>query len=106
MLKLAVYEKVVAYVLFLILRVKTSYSSMREKGLTIITSDDPQKAVYMPEVISLSGVWLGSGGYTEDGLFEMRTLTQIRDVLWAAYEPLESPFGSRLASRTKLSFEI
>ena len=41
--KLVVYEKVAAYVFFLILRFKRSYSSMREKGLTITTSDDTSK---------------------------------------------------------------
>jgi len=56
LLKLVVYEKVVAYVFFLILRVGASHSSMREKGLTITTSDDPSKGVYMPKVITLSGV--------------------------------------------------
>jgi len=66
----------------------------------------PQKAVYMPEVITLSGICLGSGGFADDGLFEMRTLTQTRDILWTAYMPLESPFGSRLTSRTKLVFGI
>ena len=61
----------------------------------------PQKAVYMLQVITLSDVWLGSSRSVEDGLFEMRTLTQTRDVIWAMYVSLESPFGSRLASRTK-----
>jgi len=42
-LKLVIYEKFAAYVLFLILRVGTSHSSMREKGVTITTSDDPSK---------------------------------------------------------------
>jgi len=43
LLELPVYEKVVTYVLFLILRVGMGHSSMREKDLTIITSDDPSK---------------------------------------------------------------
>jgi len=42
-LKLAVYEKVVEYVLFLILRVRTRHTSMREEVLTITTSDNPSK---------------------------------------------------------------
>jgi len=47
-----------------------------------------------------------SGGFAEDGLFEIRTLTQTRDVLWAVHVPVESSFGSRLVSRTQLGFGI
>jgi len=71
LLKLTTYEKVAVYVLCFSLYwelVRTSNSSMRDKDLTITTMI-PQKALYMPEIITLNG----------DPLrmiyFEMRTLT-------------------------------
>jgi len=67
-LKLIVYENVASYVFFLIVRAGTNHSSMREKGLTVTTSDDPSKVVCMSEVITLSCVWLGLGWSTNDGL--------------------------------------
>jgi len=45
-LELAIYEKVAAYVLFLILRVGTGHSSMKDKSLTTITLDASKGSVH------------------------------------------------------------